>query len=231
MTHTLIQGIEKKFINKKTPILRPGYQVRVHQKIKEGNKERIQVFEGMVISMNAGHGASKTFTVRKVVQGIGVEKIFPVYSPRIAKIEVKKTFKVRRGKLTYLKKAEGLSKRLSAKLGLVEKDEILRQKKGLVEEQEASMDEAVKKAEDEAKKEAEEKAKEEGAEVVAEAKPEAAEDTQVKTEAQLQDEVNGEEAAPAAAEKPAEGEKAKEETKAEPEKSEKQPEGDDKKAE
>ncbi len=155
MTHTLLQGIEKKFINKKTPILRPGYQVRVHQKITEGNKERIQVFEGLVISMNAGHGASKTFTVRKVVQGIGVEKIFPVYSPRIAKIEIKKTFKVRRSKLSYLKKAGGLSKRLSAKLGLTEKDEILRQTKGLMEEQEATMDEAVKKAEDEAKVEAE----------------------------------------------------------------------------
>ncbi len=155
MTHTLIQGIEKKFINKKTPILRPGYQVRVHQKITEGNKERIQVFEGLVISMNAGHGASKTFTVRKVVQGIGVEKIFPVYSPRIAKIEIKKTFKIRRSKLSYLKKAGGLSKRLSAKLGLIQKDEILRQKKGLMEEQEATMDEAVKKAEEEAKVEAE----------------------------------------------------------------------------
>ncbi len=151
MTHTLIQGIEKQFINKKAPILRSGYQVRVHQKITEGNKERIQIFEGLVISMNAGHGASKTFTVRKVVQGIGVEKIFPVYSPRIAKIEIKKTFKVRQSKLSYLKKAGGLSKRLSAKLGLIEKDQILKQKKGLMEQQEATMDEAVKKAEEEAK--------------------------------------------------------------------------------
>lgn len=173
MTHTLIQGIEKKFINKKTPILRPGYQVRVHQRITEGNKERIQVFEGLVISMNAGHGASKTFTVRKVVQGIGVEKIFPVYSPRIAKIEIKKTFKVRRSKLSYLKKAGGLSKRLSAKLGLIEKDEILRQKKGLMEEQEATMDEAVKKAEEEAKAEAQNE------EATVEASVETAEETAV----------------------------------------------------
>jgi len=155
MTNLLIQAIEKKFINKKTPILRPGYQVRVHQKIKEGNKERIQVFEGLVIGLNAGHGSSKTFTVRKVVQGIGVEKIFPVYSPNIAKVEIKKTFKARRSKLTYLKKAGGLSKRLSAKLGLIEKDEIMKQKKGLQEQQEATLDEAVMKAQEDAKAEAE----------------------------------------------------------------------------
>jgi len=154
MTNLLIQAIEKKFINKETPILRPGYQVRVHQKIKEGNKERIQVFEGLVIGLNAGHGASKTFTVRKVVQGIGVEKIFPVYSPNIAKIEIQKTFKARRSKLTYLKKEGGLSKRLSAKLGLIEKDEVMKQKKGLLEQQEATMEEAVLKAQEDAKAEA-----------------------------------------------------------------------------
>lgn len=135
MTHIAVQNIEKKFINKKTPILRPGYQVRVHQKIKEGEKERVQVFEGLVISLNAGHGASKTFKVRKVVDGIGVEKTFPVYSPNIVKIEIKKTFKVRRAKLTYLRKSEGLSKRLSAKLGLIERDENMKKRKGLVEEE------------------------------------------------------------------------------------------------
>lgn len=212
MTNLLIQAIEKQFINKKTPILRPGYQVRVHQKIKEGNKERIQVFEGLVIGLNAGHGSSKTFTVRKVVQGIGVEKIFPVYSPNIAKVEIKKTFKARRSKLTYLKKAGGLSKRLSAKLGLIEKDEILRQKKGLVEQQESTLDEAVIKAQEEAKAEAEaagteandealvenataavEEKAEEKVEAVAEEKVEAVEstpaetDTKVETEAELQE--------------------------------------------
>lgn len=134
MTHIAVQNIEKKFINKKTPVLRPGYQVRVHQKIKEGEKERVQVFEGLVISLNAGHGSSKTFKVRKIVEGIGVEKTFPLYSPNIVKIEIKKTFKARRAKLTYLRKPEGLSKRLSAKLGLVERDEVLKKKKGLEEE-------------------------------------------------------------------------------------------------
>ena len=128
MTHLAVQKIEKSFVNKKVPVLRSGYQVRVHQKIKEGEKERVQIFEGLVIALNAGHGASKTFKVRKVVEGIGVEKTFPVYSPNIVKIEVKKTFKARRAKLMYLRGAEGLSRRLSAKLGLVERDEVLKKK-------------------------------------------------------------------------------------------------------
>lgn len=135
MTHIAVQNIEKKFINKKTPVLRPGYQVRVHQKIKEGEKERVQIFEGLVISLNSGHGSSKTFKVRKIVEGIGVEKTFPLYSPNIVKIEIKKTFKVRRAKLIYLRKPEGLSKRLSAKLGLIERDENLKKKKGLMDEE------------------------------------------------------------------------------------------------
>lgn len=122
MTNLHIQEIERKF-TKKIPVLRPGYHVRVHQKIKEGEKERVQIFEGLVIALNSGLGASKTVTVRKVVEGIGVEKIFPIYSPNVAKIEVKKTFGVRRAKLYYLRKAEGLSARLRAKLGLTEKDE------------------------------------------------------------------------------------------------------------
>lgn len=135
MTNLILQEIEKKFISKKVPMLRAGYQVRVHQKIKEGEKERIQVFEGLVINLNAGHGSSKTFTVRKIVQGIGVEKVFPIYSNRIAKIEIKKTFGVRRAKLNFLKSGAGLSKRLSAKLGLIERDEAHKKKKGLVEEE------------------------------------------------------------------------------------------------
>lgn len=122
MTHHHLQAIAKKY-TRITPTLRPGYAVRIHQKIKEGEKERIQIFEGLVIALNSGNGSNKTFTVRKVVQGIGVEKIFPLYSPNIAKIEIKKTFGVRRAKLYYLRKEEGLSSRLRAKLGLIQKDE------------------------------------------------------------------------------------------------------------
>jgi len=122
MTHLAVQALERKFAKKKLPVLRPGYKVKVHQKIKEGDKERIQIFEGLVIGLNSGHGVSKTVTVRKVVEGIGVEKIFPLASPNIPKIEVVKTFGVRRAKLYYLRDAKGLSTRLKAKLGLEEKD-------------------------------------------------------------------------------------------------------------
>jgi len=142
MSNLLIQQIEKQFVNKKMPILRPGYQIRVHQKIKEGEKERIQIFEGIVVEMNSGYGASKTFTVRKVVQGISVEKIFPINSPLIAKIEVIKTFGIRRAKLSFIRGASSMSKRLGTKLGLTDKDEEHKKKKGLHDEEEA-MEETV----------------------------------------------------------------------------------------
>lgn len=122
MTHLVIQALERKFAKKQLPVLRPGYRIKVHQKIKEGEKERIQIFEGLVMGLNSGHGASKTVTVRKVVEGIGVEKIFPLASPNVAKIEVIKTFAVRRAKLDYMRNEKGLSTRLKAKLGLIEKD-------------------------------------------------------------------------------------------------------------
>ena len=99
-------------MNKKVPVIRTGQTVRVFQKIKEGEKERIQMFEGLVIKVNSGHGADRSFTVRKVVEGIGVEKIYPLYSPRIDKIEVKKEAKVRRAKLYYMRDRSGKSARL-----------------------------------------------------------------------------------------------------------------------
>ncbi|MDA1061286.1 MAG: 50S ribosomal protein L19, partial [bacterium] len=109
---SILQEVQKLAIKKKVPVLRTGYTVRVHQKIKEGEKQRIQIFEGLVIKMNSGYGADKTFTVRKIVQGIGVEKIFSLYSPLIEKIEVKKIAKVRRAKLFYMRKRSGKSARL-----------------------------------------------------------------------------------------------------------------------
>jgi large subunit ribosomal protein L19 len=151
MSHLIIQALEKKFASaagKKMPVLRPGYKVRVHQKIKEGEKERVQIFEGLVIALNAGHGASKTFTVRKEVEGVGVEKIFPVYSPNVVKIEIIKTFGVRRAKLYYLRGHAGVSNRLSAKLGLTERDEKHSIKNEVYIEEPAMVEEAAAPAAD-----------------------------------------------------------------------------------
>jgi len=99
---------------KKVPELRPGDTVRVHQKIKEGNKERIQVFEGVVLRVKGG-GLNQTFLVRKVSFGIGVEKNYLIHSPNIAKIEVKKRAKVRQAYLGYLRNLTGKSARLKDK--------------------------------------------------------------------------------------------------------------------
>ncbi|MDP2820933.1 MAG: 50S ribosomal protein L19 [bacterium] len=85
------------------PDIKPGDLVRVHQKIKEKNKERIQVFEGRVIARKHGKGINATITVRKVISNVGVEKIFPIHSPNIEKIEIAQKSKVRRAKLYYLR--------------------------------------------------------------------------------------------------------------------------------
>jgi large subunit ribosomal protein L19 len=92
-----------------------GDTVRVHQKVIEGSKERIQVFEGTVIAKHLKTDISATFTVRKVSLGVGVERIFPVYSPNIAKVEILKHNKVRRAKLFYLRNAIGKKYRLKEK--------------------------------------------------------------------------------------------------------------------
>ena len=99
----IIKSIEHEQLKNKIPELKVGNTVRVHVRIKEGNKERIQVFEGTIIKVQGG-GVNQTFTVRKIVSGIGVEKIFPVHSPNIASITVTKKGKVRRAKLYFLRR-------------------------------------------------------------------------------------------------------------------------------
>jgi len=94
------------------PDLKPGYLVAVHQKIKEGNKERVQVFQGTVLKTNAGYGVNDTFTVRKISEGVGVEKTFPIHSPTIVKIEVVRAYKVRQAKLNYLRGLSGKALRM-----------------------------------------------------------------------------------------------------------------------
>ncbi len=99
---------------KQRPELAPGYTVRVHERIKEGEKERIQIFEGLVIDLHRGHTATDaTFTVRRIASGIGVERIFPLHSPFIEKIEVKKVAKVRRANLSFLRGRSGKSARMT----------------------------------------------------------------------------------------------------------------------
>jgi large subunit ribosomal protein L19 len=93
------------------PQFRVGDTVRVHTKISEGDKERIQIFEGVVIRRKRGH-VSTTFTVRKMSYGVGVERIFPLYSPRIDKIEVVSSGKVKRARLFYLRELQGKAARL-----------------------------------------------------------------------------------------------------------------------
>jgi len=123
---TKIETFLQPFLKKDLPNIRPGDTVRVYQKIKETpkkdksstgqeTKERIQVFEGLIIAKKHGKGITSTVTVRKVISGIGVERIFPVHSPTIEKIEVIKRGKVRRAKLYYLRKAKGERARLKKK--------------------------------------------------------------------------------------------------------------------
>jgi len=102
-------------LKKDLPNIQPGDTVKVYQKIKEKDKERLQAFEGIVLARKHGKGISATITVRKVISGIGVEKIFPIHSPVIEKIEVLKKSKVRRAKLYYLRTAKGKKARLKRK--------------------------------------------------------------------------------------------------------------------
>jgi len=112
---TKIETFNKIQLKSGSDEIRPGDTVLVYQKIKEGEKERIQVFEGLVIARNHGRGINSTITVRRVISGIGVEKIFPLHSPTIQKIEVAKREKIRRAKLYYLRTAKGKRARLKEK--------------------------------------------------------------------------------------------------------------------
>ena len=119
MKNKLMAAVEEANYRKGIPDFAIGDQVEVHQRILEGQKERIQVFSGVVIAKR-GDGTRETFTVRRIVQGEGVERVFPLHSPKIAKVEVKRTGQVRRAKLYYLRKRVGKATRLRerrAKLG------------------------------------------------------------------------------------------------------------------
>jgi large subunit ribosomal protein L19 len=105
----------KNQLKQNLPEIRPGDTVRVFQKTEEKGKEKIQSFEGIIIARKHGKGISATVTVRKIISGVGVEKIFPIHSPLIKKIEILKRAKVRRAKLYYLRTAKGRKARLKRK--------------------------------------------------------------------------------------------------------------------
>lgn len=111
MKEKLIQLVEQNYLRNDIPAFKAGDSVDVYYKVKEGDKERTQLFEGVVIRVNGG-GIAKTFTVRKVSNGVGVERIIPVNSPMIEKIEVIKIGKVRRSKLYYLRALSGKKARI-----------------------------------------------------------------------------------------------------------------------
>lgn len=107
----ILKHVGSRNLTAETPALEAGMTVKVAQKIKEGEKERIQNFEGLIIAINAGRGVNHTFTVRKVIDGIGVEKVFPISSPAIAKLEIIKKAKVCKSKLYYTRTLRGKAAR------------------------------------------------------------------------------------------------------------------------
>lgn len=107
----LLQEITKEQLRSDLPSFRPGDTLKVYVKVKEGTRERIQMFEGVVIKRRGG-GISETFTVRKISYGVGVERTFPLHTPKIDRIEVARRGRVRRAKLYYLRKLRGKAARI-----------------------------------------------------------------------------------------------------------------------
>ena len=111
----MIQAFTNEQLKKEIPVIRIGDTIRVHNRIKEGNRERIQMFEGTVIAKHGG-GISETFTVRRVSYGCGIEKTFPVHSPNVVKVDIIRSGKVRRAKLYYLRDRVGKASKVKEKI-------------------------------------------------------------------------------------------------------------------
>lgn len=112
----IIKSIEHEHLKEKIPVLKVGNTVRVHQRIKEGNRERIQVFEGIIIKKQGG-GLNATFTVRRIASGVGVEKTFLIHSPLVEKVELVRVGKARRAKLYYLRDRVGKAAKTKEQIG------------------------------------------------------------------------------------------------------------------
>ena len=129
----IIKSIEHEQLKNKIPELKVGNTVRVHVRIKEGNKERIQVFEGIIIKVQGG-GVNKSFTVRKISYGVGVEKTFLVHSPLVEKVELVRVGKARRARLFYLRDRIGKAAKTKEQVGARIEDREITIKEELVEE-------------------------------------------------------------------------------------------------
>lgn len=128
----IIKSIEHEQMKNKIPALKVGDTVKVHQRIKEGNRERIQVFEGIIIKKQGG-GVNATFTVRRVAYGVGVEKTFLVHSPMVEKVELVRVGKARRAKLYYLRERLGKSAKTKEAIGARIEDKEITIKEDMVE--------------------------------------------------------------------------------------------------
>ena len=171
----IIKSIEHEHLKEKIPVLKVGNTVRVHQRIKEGNRERIQVFEGIIIKKQGG-GLNATFTVRRIASGVGVEKTFLIHSPLVEKVELVRVGKARRAKLYYLRDRVGKAAKTKEQIGArienkeitvkttVEEEPVAEEKEEAKTEapvQEATVTEEAPKAEEKEEAKVEEKATEE----------------------------------------------------------------------
>ena len=189
----VIKSIEHEQMKNKIPALKVGDTVKVHQRIKEGNRERIQVFEGIIIKKQGG-GVNATFTVRRVAYGVGVEKTFLVHSPMVEKVELVRVGKARRAKLFYLRDRVGKAAKTKEAIGARIEDKEITIKEDLVEapveEVAAPAEEAVVEAvetpaaEEVKAEETVEEAAEEVAEETAEEAPASEEKTEETTDAE-----------------------------------------------
>lgn len=157
---SVIQKIEEVYKKRQVVDVRPGDSVKVHQKVREGNKERIQIFEGIVIRASRKGSLTSSITVRRIASGVGVEKTYLLHSPLVLKIEVTKRSKVRRNYLTYMRARTGKSTRLTGIAFNKDAVNIIHDEKAEAEEEKLHEKLAVE-AEVKAAKEAEVKAKEE----------------------------------------------------------------------
>ena len=165
----IIKSIEHEHLKEKIPVLKVGNTVRVHQRIKEGNRERIQVFEGIIIKKQGG-GLNATFTVRRIASGVGVEKTFLIHSPLVEKVELVRVGKARRARLFYLRDRVGKAAKTKEQIGARIEDREITIKEDLAEEPVAEevKEEATVKAEEKVSEEVADKKAEEVADKKAE---------------------------------------------------------------